>query len=201
MKVCVVGHGPSLKGAKLGKQIDACDKVVRLKNCQMLLAEPHNYGKKTDVMCSSTEVMTNMHKVKASEYWGAPKALTHNQARIENFRRRVKGEVLVFQELMDLWNAFFLELGGKHKNVSTGLAAVIISLDRYKPDTVVLAGFDKVLNPSSEGYQCTVPTPFNDDGRRDTGHDWQTELAMLPYLGAAYEAEIVSIDSRYHFRP
>ena len=91
MKVCVVGHGPSLKALKMGAQIDACDKVVRLKNCHMLLAEPHNYGKKIDAMCSSTEVMHNMTKVKSPDYWGAPKALTHNAARIDNFRRRVKG--------------------------------------------------------------------------------------------------------------
>lgn len=196
----IVGHGPSLKGAGLGARIDECGKVVRLKNCYTLLAEPNDYGKRTDVMCSSTEVMTNMHRVKAGEYWGYPKKGDYNRARIENFTRRVKGNVFV-ADITNLWNAFFLELGGKHPNVSTGMAALIIALDRLKPEKAYIAGFDKVLDPNTEGYRCTVPTPFNDEGRRDTGHDWVTENKMLGYLAAAFKTEIVDLAGRYKFLP
>lgn len=192
----IVGHGPSLKGLRQGKNIDACDKVVRLKNCYTLLAEPHNYGTRTDAMCSSTEVLPTIERVKADEYWGYPKKGTYNKA-ATNWLQRKTGKVPhVPLELCNFWNCFFLELGGKHPNVSTGMAAMIIALDRYKPDTLVLAGFDKVLNPATPGYACTVPTPFNSGGTKDTGHDWGTEHKMLPYLAQHFNCRIEEIGGK-----
>lgn len=201
MKVCIVGHGPSLKTAGLGKQIDACDKVVRLKNCYFLLAEPQNYGRKTDVMCSSTEVLHHLHKVKASEYWGYPKHGRYNQAGVWQLERKVNKQVHIPLDLTNLWNCFFLELGGRHPNVSTGMAAIIIALDRFKPDVLYLAGFDKLLNPSSEGYACTVPSLFNEGGTKDTGHDWETENQMLPYLAAHFRTRITDLAGGYDIQP
>lgn len=193
-KAVIVGHGPSLKGAKLGKEIDACDWVIRLKNCSMLLAEKQDYGTKTDVMCSSTEVLYHLHKVKAREYWGYPKKGTYNQAAVWNLQRKVGfAPVHVPQALCNFWNCFFLELGGKHPNVSTGTAALIIALDRLPVDTVYLAGFDNVLDPSIKGYKCTVPTAFNAGGTKSTGHDWLTENKMLPYLSAHFNKGILNI--------
>ena len=190
MRVVIVGHGMSLKGARLGPEIDDCDRVVRLKNCHMLLAEPHDYGRRTDVMCSSTEVLPTLEKVKAAEYWGYPKKGSYNKACTNRLQRMTGRAPYVPLDLCNLWNCFFLELGGKHPNVSTGMAALIIALDRFKPETALLAGFDKVLDPESEGYQCTVPTPFNNGGKSDTGHDWATEKKLLPFLCAHFECEI-----------
>jgi hypothetical protein len=189
----VVGHGPSLRGARLGEKIDACDFVVRLKNCSMLLTEKRSYGRKTDVMCSSTEVLHYLHKVKAKEYWGYPKKGFYNQASVWQLERKVVpdgGKVIIPLEVCNLWNGFFREIGGRHPNVSTGVAAVIIALDRLKPSKLYLAGFDKVLNPGSPGYKCTVPTLFNNGGNSDTGHDWYTERSLLSYLAANYKVEI-----------
>lgn len=202
--VVVVGHGPSLKGARQGEKIDACDVVVRLKNCSMLLAEKRSYGTKTDVMCSSTEVLAYLPKVKAKEYWGYPKKGFYNHASVWQLERKVVpegGVVVIPIEVCDLWNGFFRELGAKHPNVSTGMAAVLIALDRLRPSKLVLAGFDKVLNPGSEGYRCTVPTLFNNGGKSDTGHDWKVENMLLSYLAAHYKAEIESIDSNHHISP
>lgn len=189
-RIVIVGHGPSLKTARLGREIDACDKVVRLKNCHMLLAEPHNYGTRTDAICSSTEVLPYLVKVKAGEYWGYPKRGTFNQASVNWLERKVGKSVYIPLELCNFWNCFFLEMGGAHPNVSTGMAALIIALDKWKPDTALLAGFDKVLDPTTEGYQCTVPSPFNNNGTQDTGHDWATEHRMLPYLCSYFKCDI-----------
>lgn len=192
--VVIVGHGPSLKTAGLGKKIDACDKVVRLKNCSYLLAEPQNYGRKTDVMCSSTEVLHHLHKVKAREYWGYPKHGIYNKASVQNLERKV-GPVHVPLELCNLWNCFFLELGGRHPNVSTGMGAIIIALDRFKPETLYLAGFDTMLNPRIK-YSSTVETPFNKDGNYPD-HDWEVERQMLPYLSAHFGTRISNLAGGY----
>lgn len=194
ISVCIVGHGPSLKGALLGPEIDK-HFVVRLKNCSMLLAEPHDYGSKTDAMCSSTEVLAYLPKIKASEYWGYPKKGDYSPKRVNWLKRHVdqSSKVFVPLEACKLWNAAFLELGGMHPNVSTGMGAVIIALELKRPKVLYLAGFDNVLNPKTKGYRCTVPTVFNDGGTKDTGHDWFTENQLLPYLATSYQVEIKNL--------
>lgn len=184
----IVGHGPSLKGAKLGEKIDACDWVIRLKNCHMLLAEPQDYGRKTDVMCSSTEVITTLHKIKAKEYWGYPKKGYFNKAGVWNLSRKVEfAPIKVPLDTCNFWNQVFREMGSSHPNVSTGMGAVIIALDLLKPEKLYLAGFDKVLNPEMEGYRSTVPTEFNKEGKADTGHDWAKEREFLNVLGTYFK--------------
>lgn len=188
--VCVVGHGPSLQGAGLGSEIDK-HFVVRLKNCSMLLAMTSDYGKKTDAMCSSTEVLPHLPKVKAREYWGYPKLGHYSLRRVKWLKRHVgDAKVHVPIDACNLWNAAFRELGGRHPNVSTGLGAVICALELKRPKTLYLAGFDNVMNPSIEGYQSTVPTPFNDGGTKSTGHDWATERKLLGYMATYYQTEI-----------
>lgn len=190
--VVIVGHGPSLKTSRLGEQIDACDVVVRLKNCSMLLAEPRNYGKRTDVMCSSTEVLHHLWKIKAKEYWGYPKKGYFSQNAVAWLERKIgyQSPVVVPLEICIFWNEFFRGLGSSHPNVSTGVGALIIALERLRPEVVYLAGFDKVRNPETEGYKCTVPTLFNSGGNKDTGHDWKKEKELLPYLSTHYKAQI-----------
>jgi hypothetical protein len=192
----IVGHGPSLKGARLGEKIDACDWVIRLKNCYMLLAEPNDYGKKTDVMCSSTEVLHTLHKVRAKEYWGYPKRGWFNKAGVWQLSRKVGFEapVKIPLDLCNFWNQVFREMKPSHPNVSTGMATVFMALDLIKPEKLYLGGFDKVLNPDSEGYKSTVPTAFNKGGTADTGHDWKKEREFLDIIGAYYkDTKIVNL--------
>lgn len=200
--VCIVGHGPSLKGAGQGKNIDACDFVVRLKNCYTLLAEPHDFGSKTNAMCSSTEVLPYLPKVKAAEYWGYPKKGEYSQKRVRWLQRHVgTAKVEVPLEACNLWNAAFLELGGQHPNVSTGMGAIIIALELKRPEVLFLAGFDNVVTPTIQGYRCTVPTVFNDGGTKSTGHDWQKEHELLPYLATHYKVRMKTIAGRYIVQP
>jgi hypothetical protein len=194
--LCLVGHGPSLKGSGLGGAIDGCDFVVRLKNCSMLLAESHDYGRKTDALCTSTETMTNLTKLKAGEYWGYAKKGSFAQARVRRAERYLKARIEIPLEPIQLWNSAFLELGGKHPNVSTGMGALIIALELKKPETVYLAGFDNVCAPMIQGYKSTVPTAWNADGQKDTGHDWFCENKLLGYLQAHYKVPIKDIKKK-----
>jgi hypothetical protein len=200
--VVVVGHGPSLKGAGLGSEIDK-HFVVRLKNCHMLLAEPKDYGKKTSAMCSSTEVLPTLTKIHAPEYWGYPKKGDYSPRRVKWLKNHVDrhSKVFVPLDVCNEWNQKFCEIGGRHPNLSTGMGAVVIALDRLKPGRVLLAGFDNVINPGVEGYKSTVPTPFNAGGTKDTGHDWLTEHKMLPLLANHYKARIEDLAGRYVVSP
>jgi len=200
--VCIVGHGPSLKGASLGKEIDK-HFVVRLKNCRMLLAEREDYGRRTDAMCSSTEVLPHICKVEVKEYWGYPKRGDYIPRRVKWLKRHISSQAKVHipVEACNLWNAAFLELGGKHSNLSTGLGAAVIALELKRPKVLILAGFDNVWDPKIQGYASTVPTVFNEGGTKDTGHDWETERKLLPYLASHYKAEIRDLAGRHVVSP
>lgn len=190
----IVGHGPSLKGAKLGRKIDE-QRVVRLKNCSELLKQKEDYGSRTDVMCSSTEVVHHLPKVKASEYWCYPKKGRYDERLIHSLEMKVSGRVIVALAECEPWNEVFRGLGAKHPNVSTGLAAIIIALELTRPKTLTIAGFDKLLNPETEGYTSTVPTNFNAGGSKDTGHDWAKEKELLKFLAYSFKCEIRDLAS------
>lgn len=192
----IVGHGPSLKRSRLGAAIDSCDFVVRLKNCSMLLAEKQHYGSKTCALCTSAETLTNLTKLKAGEYWGYAKKGSFDQSRVRRAERYLKTKIQIPLEPVKLWNAAFLELGGKHPNVSTGMGALILALELKKPEIVYLAGFDNVCSPETKGYKSTVPTAWNADGTKDTGHDWFTENKLLGYLQAHYKVPIKDISKK-----
>jgi hypothetical protein len=201
MRIVICGHGPSLKGAGLGGEIDKADWVVRLKNCAMLMAQPHDYGTKTSALCTSTETLTNLIKVKSAECWGYPKKGAFSPARVRQAERRLGKKIHIPVEACALWNEAFRLLGAKHPNVSTGVGALIIALDKYRPEVAYLAGFDKVLNPATEGYQCTVPTQWNNNGTQDTGHDWAKERELLGYLATHYQAEITDLAGMHIIQP
>src|SRR5260221_10834799 len=104
MEAVICGHGPSLQGAGLGTRIDKHEQVVRLKNCSELLETPKDYGRKTTIMFSSTEVCRQLHKDPAEEYWGFPKYDAYHTDLIHQLRKRVNGSrVRVLTEQHRIW--------------------------------------------------------------------------------------------------
>lgn len=170
-----------MKGAKLGKKIDSHDQVLRLKNCSELLKNPEDYGRKTTIMFSTTEVCWSLSKVKAEEYWCYPKYETYNTDLIDDLRKKTNARIRVLKEQSMVWNKVFRDMGGRHPNVSTGMMAIICVCELLNPRVLTLAGFDTVLNPKLD-YISTVPSPFNDGGTKHTGHDWLTENRLLQFL-------------------
>jgi len=176
-----------MKDAGLGKKIDAHNHVMRLKNCSELLENPKDYGRKTTIMFSSTEVCWQLHKVKAEEYWCFPKYDVYNTDLIDDLRKKVNTRVRVLTEQSRVWNKLFRDMGGKHPNVSTGMAAIISACELLNPRVLRLAGFDVLFNPSL-AYVSTVASPFNDGGTKDTGHDWKTESQLLQFVGDHFKS-------------
>src|SRR4029077_13893184 len=191
MEAVIVGHGTSLRGAKLGRKIDAHEQVLRLKNCSELLLNKEDYGEKTDIMFSSTEVCSHLHKVKDEEYWCFPKYDTYNTDLIDDLRKKTNTRVRVLTEQSRVRNKVFRDMGGKHPNVSTGMAAIISVCELLNPRVLHLAGFDTVMNPKLT-YESTVPSPFNNGGTKDTGHDWKAENQLLQFIGQHFKGIQIS---------
>jgi len=142
-------------------------------------------------MFSSTEVCWQLHKVKAEEYWCFPKYETYNTDLIDQLRKSVNTRVRVLTEQSKTWNKLFRDMGGKHPNVSTGMAAIISVCEILNPRVLHLAGFDTVFNPRLP-YESTVPSPFNDGGTKSTGHDWIAENQLLQFIGEHFKSVNIS---------
>ena len=187
VEVVIVGHGPSLEGKSLGKKIDAHEKVLRLKNCSELLKNKEDYGTRTDIMFSTTEVCYHLHKVPAEEYWCYPKYETYDTGLIDSLRKKTNGSrIRVLTHQAFVWNKLFRDMGASHPNLSTGMAAAVCVLEILNPRILTLAGFDIVFNPKLD-YKSTVPTPFNDGGTKTTGNDWKSEHILLHFLGKHFK--------------
>lgn len=186
MQVMIVGHGPSLKGAGKGSRIDAFDIVVRLKACVL---GTEDYGSRIDALCLSTEVL-GLAKQPSGMYWLYPKRGTYDRQAVGEMVGQAIGAVFLPFDLCNRWNDEFRKMGGRHPNVSTGLAAIIIAGHHLSPDQIVLAGFDTLLNPSVE-FSRNDEIPRTGAGKID--HDWQTENKLLKIVADTYRFEIAAL--------
>jgi hypothetical protein len=189
MNPLIVGHGPSLTGANKGFEIDR-HTVIRMKRFTRF-HEPVDYGLKTDYLCASTEAAPQMlGQTDPTEYWLYPKKGEYDHSVKTLFKD--KPYVIPLEETK-IWNRKFQKLvgyegGTKGRNISTGLAAIVICAWRLKPEKIVLAGFDTLLDPSIEYYSV-----FNPGTVHDVMHFWKQENSMLPEIEDHYNVELVPL--------
>lgn len=192
--VLIVGHGPSLIGANLGSRIDSFPTVVRLKHCQKLLTNQRDFGKRVDYMCSSTEVMLGMLGLKPKEYWCYPKRGRWNKEVELQMKLKADAPYVIPLDLCEKWNVWFRsqKTMREHEipNYSTGMAAIIIALDRLRPNKLILAGFDSLLNPKIP-YTSTLS---DRSYKNQIGHDWEIENRMLTLLSEEFNCEIKDLN-------
>lgn len=182
----IVGHGTSLIGKGLGKEIDS-QRVVRLKGSHTVLNNP-DYGKRVDVLCASTEIMPTFLEMNASEYWAYPKKGEFDGYKAIKIIAKLGKPVMIPFELSNHWNQIFRKMGGQHPNVSTGMAAIIFSCHRFKED-IKLYGFDTLMDPS-KSFTRNPEIPRSGHGYID--HDWETEHKLLSKIEEVYEVKIES---------
>ena len=187
MKICIVGHGPSLKGAGLGKQIDSHDKVVRLKGSHTVLWT-NDYGSRTDALCASTEIMGVFFKQEAEEYWAYPKNGDYDRRTAIMALEKLQKPIMIPLKFVNHWNTYFRQMGAKHPNVSTGMGAVLIAIHRWRPEKIVLAGFDTLMNPETE-FSRHDSIPRSGFGPYPN-HDWEKENKLIPILEQTYNLKI-----------
>lgn len=193
LNACIVGHGPSLKGKRLGRIIDSYDRVVRLKGSSPVYGA-EDYGSKVDAVCASTELMGAFFKLSCQEYWAYPKNGFFSGPLALSVITRLGKPVMIPLQLCNEWNQVFRGLGACHNNVSTGMAAIIMAIDRWYPKEIILAGFDTLMNPE-------VPFDRNHEIPRSglgayPNHDWKKENELLKILEATYGVSIHAIEER-----
>lgn len=192
MTVLIVGHGPSLRNAARGSEIDT-HTVVRLKQFTRF-HDIKDYGTKTDYLCASTEAALGMLKTTATpkEYWLYPKRGEYNKSIHDSFKG--KPHVVPLDET-EIWNGKFKketgykkEDGARGRNISTGLAAIVIAASRLKPEKIVLAGFDTLLDPAIK-YESV----YNPGTQHDQMHFWAIENNLLKEISTHYKVEFIPL--------
>ena len=190
-EILIVGHGKSIQNAGLGEKIDQYP-VVRMKTFKKFHDEK-NYGKRTDYLCSSTEVMLGMlGQAEPIEYWCYPKKGEWSAGTEKKFKKKAENYIVPLKET-EYWNEIFRErsgyggIGSEGRNISTGLAAIIIAAWRLKKD-IILAGFDTLLNPALDYHSVYNPTT-----RVAHCHKWCIENAMLPEISEHYGVNLCAL--------
>lgn len=188
MNICIVGHGPSLKGSGKGKQIDSHDFVVRMKKGQQLTSNPEDYGTKTNCLVASTEVIGTFMQTRGLIYLAYPKFGWYSEKVVKDAEEALKAPIIVPLNLCNYWNWKFRNMGGRHNNVSTGTASIIMISAHYQGSEIYLAGFDTLLDPSKpftriEEVPRTGFGPFPD-------HDWHMENRLLRHIEKEHRVSI-----------
>jgi hypothetical protein len=193
MKVVIVGHGPELRNAGKGKEIDGFDVVVRFGD-SFYFQDEENYGHKADYVLCCDQRIADMHilaergiKMSPIQTWvyGRPgfRDAKFIMERIKQYNPYVCIET-------DPWELRFKELGATgyssarcaDPHFSSGLAAIIMVAEKLKPEVIHLPGFEAVLNGDSENYDSGV----NRGAVLKAEHDFRVENIMLEEIKAHY---------------
>lgn len=196
MRVCIVGHGPSLLSGHGGKEIDSYDVVVRLKRCQETLKHPKFYGSRTDIVGGSWTIAPGLKGIGgARRYWVFLDSRHDNvtPAMIDAMKRHFEPyECIIDRPLCDEWQAVYrglrnsvtrsdgmvmgrysdLELG--HNHMSQGSIAVIHAMALLNPEVITLAGFDSVANG-----EFTWSVTRGPEWEQYPDHNWAAEHVLL----------------------
>jgi len=178
MKVCIVGQGPSAEGR--GKEIDACDFVVRLKEFWRFGAV--NSGTRIDAWAWYGVAYSSEPAAPPSdcEHW-----VVHSMAGFCEREKRYGDGFDRLKRVGAVRNGGVLRVipGRVLKALtaylgrfpSTGIRAVAMAMEVLEPDTLVLVGFDAA---TPLGMSCS-------DARGEPGpacHDLLTEKLALTKL-------------------
>lgn len=188
MKICIVGHAPSLLSAGLGKKIDGHDVVVRLKQgWKQCLTNPEDYGKKISILMTSTETfgcfehsqLIKFEPFGLNRYWAYPKYGWYEEHRLSAIERHIGARIEIPLNWINRLNWKFRQDAG-HPNVSLGMAAILYVKHYFETPEIILAGFDTLLNPDlafdrNPNIPRTGTGPYPD-------HDWKRENELLQSL-------------------
>lgn len=210
MRVCIVGHGPSLQKSPRGLEIDGHDFVVRLKKSQQLLEYPAWFGTKVDVLCASFTLAPHVIDYPTPEVWiffdtRHENVSDKDVAHVDRMYCQAGTPRLRYNKhLCDQWDRMYramrtgpwerpeqAEAKGSssddlgHRHMSAGMKALVYVCAWLDPTSVTLAGFDSVL--SGEWTWSATRGP---DWQNYPDHRFDVEHRMLPFIAEEFKTEI-----------
>jgi len=205
MNVAIIGHGPSMLGGFLGKEIDEHDKVIRLKRCQDTLKYPGHYGRKVSAVCGSLTIGAHLKNIPADGYWVFADSRHKDQdINLEAYKEHFSPKpVIIDRKLCDEWNERYRDLRTEREfpdtvelkksstdklgedHLSAGLHAVLYAAKHLKPERIDLFGFDNVFT-RDYGWSITRGPEWD----KYPPHRWDIEKDLLNDIEQEFDTEI-----------
>jgi len=195
-RIIIVGHGPSLKGKKLGKYIDAHENVVRL-TTYLNFQNEEDYGNKTTYHFTYAQYVRYI-KYNVDHYWrqvrgdcevpietwiawgmeSIPRGPLTPDIKKHIYDRFKDYNVIMFEEFVAYIKRLYDTYEPEFKAISAGTTASLIAIDRLKPEILKVIGFDNTymgVPDNYEGGEHFFP------GTRDfpVKHDFAKEKELL----------------------
>jgi len=189
----IIGHGPGIRGAKRGNEIDQFRAIIRFGD-GFYWQTPEDYGWQTDYVLSGdqriADIITNCPQAKEVWVYGRPDY--RDEALI---MRRLKGYRPYVCRETDGWLQRFKEIGAKgycsqrcpeDPHFSQGLAAIIMAAERLEEKHICLAGFKNLLAGDNGDYDAET----NRGHTIISYHDFEAERRLLDEIIDHYGLEI-----------
>ena len=211
MRACIVGHGPSMCAHEYGPEIDAHDRVIRLKRSTNLLQRPELFGSRTDIVMGSVVVGAALKGEWSKRYWLFVDTRTSHMCDIElaGIQRQFFPEYscLIDKDLCMKWISIYqgmretptldsrqvkkaTDIDGAvrplsddlgHLHFSAGMFAIIYAFEHLKPKELNLYGFDNVRTGA---FDWSVTR--GEDWKEYPDHNWQTEAKLIQVVAKEY---------------
>ena len=205
-EVVIVGHGYSSINRGLGPEIDKYKRIVRLKPASWTIMQenPKDYGKRTDIMCSSWNTRHHAKQIPANEYWHFLDSRHILVKQIEILNELTLSTVL--PHVCHKWTSTYVNMRTDnfkrnkavvssvysdekgHRHMSAGLYAIIYACEILKPKEINLIGFDNVTS-GIFSHSLTRGTEW----AQYPDHRWDIESMMLGKISEAYKVSIEPI--------
>lgn len=194
----IVGHGPSLLLRSCGYVIDQ-HRVVRLKRCHETFKKPWAYGIKTHAVCGSWTIRNGILDIPGEHWAFIDSRHDPSAAEIKAYPGYVNRPVC------DEWNEKYRTLrtpyqpwpntvecqtstsGLGHNHLSAGFHAILYVCEKWKPQTIRLAGFDNLWG------ERTWSVTRGEDYTKYPDHRWDIENQMIPLVEESYGVKICAL--------
>lgn len=201
MKICIVGHGPSLLENKLDKWIDSHDEVIRLKEHRHLMDKPEHFGTKRTVHGYSLVLAPKFYQMFPCKQWIFPDPRNSPQE-IDKARSQYPlAEYL--PQFLEFWHDEYRKIRERpdlspiqkphgqlsdelgHRHFSQGMAAIVYAIAIFDDaKEISLAGFDNVQ--SGTFTTSLANRPYDPTGQNYPDHNWLAEARLLKRLATIY---------------
>jgi hypothetical protein len=199
VNVCVVGSGPTAEGK--GDIIDACDFVVRLKQCWADGAE--NAGSACHAIADYDYPPERCDRAWCpwpdAEFW-----LTHTPSQIIGERGTNYLETITVRRDLGIIRWVSTEFVVAIRKAvgyfpSTGVVAICMAMRLLHPDVLTIVGFDQ-LTPAEPNFDCARRKVVDHPDLGRPSHDFVAEKRFLArledgtWLGEECQTKLVWID-------